>query len=198
MSSNSIFQLFQHSNPPLSPTPSPMGSNTSLHPFQYSNTFSPTMPPGTESMYYHPAGYPGTYTEYNTHWGLGHQQELVQNADQFTSQGPFATGLAATVDNDAHQCRWWMGDIPCDQECANFDELMKHLGHVHDVRGSATRELICQWMSNEEPCGKQRRRHGFRRHIGKHLGQSIACTDCDKSFSRRDTMRAHWKKEHAK
>jgi len=78
---------------------------------------------------------------------------------------------------------------------------MDHLGRAHDVQGSAARRLVCQWMIDTgEPCGKKYRRDGFRRHIGTHVGLSVPCDepDCGKSFSRKDSMRAHFKKEHDK
>ncbi|KAF8420747.1 hypothetical protein L210DRAFT_3574187 [Boletus edulis BED1] len=73
---------------------------------------------------------------------------------------------------------------------------MVHLGEAHDVQGSADRRMHCYWWTNRGFCGKICRRDGMRRHIGTHVGCSFSCTECGKSFSRKDSMRAHAKKQH--
>lgn len=107
--------------------------------------------------------------------------------------------VATTTNNDSYQCRWLMDNIPCNQGFANFDKLIVHLGHMHDVQGSAARKLVCQWQeTNGWRCGKEFRRDGFRRHISTHLGISYPCPECDKHFSREDTMRTHRRMLHRK
>ena len=101
--------------------------------------------------------------------------------------------MAATTNN---QCKWLTGGMLCNQGFDNFDDLMVHLGRVHSVRGSAADMLVCQWLTGRGYCGKTYRRGAFRRHIGTHVGPSVSCAVCGKCYSRNDSMRAHWKKEH--
>ncbi|KAG8220494.1 hypothetical protein J3R82DRAFT_3191 [Butyriboletus roseoflavus] len=104
----------------------------------------------------------------------------------------------AAISSAGFPCRWCTGDIPCTQAFLEFDDLIVHLRQAHDVQGKADRKLDCQWLMNTGYCGKkQLRRDGFKRHIATHIGLSVTCTECNKSFSREDTLREH-KKDHAK
>ncbi|KAH0829000.1 hypothetical protein J3R83DRAFT_2449 [Lanmaoa asiatica] len=106
--------------------------------------------------------------------------------------------MTATTSDGTCQCRWLTGGRPCSQSFADFQYLIVHLNRVHDVQGSAARKLVCQWLTDNGRCGKEYRRGGYKRHIGTHLGYSVPCTECDKHFSREDSMRAHRKKKHGK
>ncbi|KAF8557864.1 hypothetical protein OG21DRAFT_1504849 [Imleria badia] len=113
---------------------------------------------------------------------------------------PPASGGVTTKTNHANRCKWLMGDIPCGQSFAVFDDLIGHLGREHNVQGPAERKLVCHWCTHRGSCGNQYRRDAYRRHIATHLNISFPCTvtDCDKSFSRVDSMRSHVKKKHSK
>lgn len=98
--------------------------------------------------------------------------------------------------NDRYQCNWLVADMPCGHIFTTFSNLIVHLGHAHDVRGSADRKLVCHWLTNNRSCGMVHRRDSFRRHISTHLSSSILCSECDRRFSRRDVLRAHIKRNH--
>ncbi|KAI9573224.1 hypothetical protein HD554DRAFT_1157648 [Boletus coccyginus] len=139
-------------------------------------------------------GHPGNpnYGGYNTNWG---QENLVQLANQLTSQGPSTAGVSAATDGESFQCKW--SAVPCGQAHADFDKLMEHLGDIHGVQGPAAQKFVCSWiMSDGRPCGKELRRDGFRRHIGTHVALKMLCTECGRPFSRKDSMSTHRKKEH--
>ena len=103
---------------------------------------------------------------------------------------------SATTTNSGCHCRWLSGGILCGQDCTNFDELIIHLGRVHDVQGPAGRRLACHWLTPVGICGKLCRRDAYRRHIATHLSHSVSCDECGKTFSRGDTLRGHRKKVH--
>lgn len=90
-----------------------------------------------------------------------------------------------------------MGDIPCSEGFAEFDDLVVHL-RVHGVQGGAERKLTCQWLTKNGFCSKELRRDGFKRHIASHIGRSVSCPECDKSYSREDTLRDHMKEHKGK
>lgn len=104
--------------------------------------------------------------------------------------------MAATTNNDNYQCEWFTDGILCGQGFANVDDLIDHLNHVHDVQGPAARKLDCQWLTARGCCGKRCRRDGIKRHIEIHAGCKVLCTECGRPFSRKDSMRAHMKKQH--
>ncbi|KAI9571079.1 hypothetical protein HD554DRAFT_2078125 [Boletus coccyginus] len=170
------------------------------HLLQHSPLFPPPAAPlCPQSPYRLPAEIPAyPNCGYNTHWGLEQEQVLLHNANKMTVAGPSAAGVVSTANNDGCQCKWSPGGIPCNQVLADFDGLMGHVGHAHGVQGPAARKLVCQWMTDRGSCGKEYRRDGFRRHVGTHVGLSVPCTECGKSFSRSDSMRAHVKKDHSK
>ncbi|KAI9573237.1 hypothetical protein HD554DRAFT_1158339 [Boletus coccyginus] len=111
---------------------------------------------------------------------------------------PASGGEAMASNYDASQCQWLIGGIPCGQHFVTFDDLIVHLGCEHDVQGPAERKLVCRWWTHGESCGNQYRRDAFRRHIATHLNHSFPCTvtDCNKSYSRLDSLRSHIKKSH--
>ena len=102
------------------------------------------------------------------------------------------------TNNDGNQCcKWRMPNgMLCNQGFANFNGLVEHLGREHDVQGSASRRIVCRWLSHRGLCGQEYRRDAFRRHIGIHVRLFVPCTECGKRFSRSDTLRAHLTKEH--
>ena len=102
------------------------------------------------------------------------------------------------TNNDGNQCcKWRMPNgMLCNQGFANFNGLVEHLGREHDVQGSASRRIVCRWLSHRGLCGQEYRRDAFRRHIGIHVRLFVPCTVCGKRFSRSDTLRAHLTKEH--
>jgi len=106
-------------------------------------------------------------------------------------------GVAA-MSNSANQCQWLIAGLPCGQHFTTFDNLIAHLGREHDVQGPAGRKLVCQWGTYRGSCGNQYRRDAYRRHVATHLNHSFSCTvkDCNKSYSRADTLRSHMKKTH--
>ncbi|KAN0081612.1 hypothetical protein V8E55_009236 [Tylopilus felleus] len=177
-----------------------MDSDTSL-------PFSPTTlldPPLTYPNHL-PVVYQGTYTYnggFNPNWGAAQQQEFLYNAIQMMGGQPSTAGTTAatsgTTNNHGHQCRWFTGGVLCAQSFASFDDLMDHLSCVHDVQGSAGRRMFCQWWTNRGCCNNEYRRDAFRRHIRTHTGHSVLCTECNRPFSRKDSMRAHLRKQHGK
>ncbi|KAF8132007.1 hypothetical protein EV363DRAFT_1131120, partial [Boletus edulis] len=185
---------------PSSSSSSPMDPGHPFHPPQHSNLSFLTAPPGNPSVHYPPPGmYQGTHHHqggFNTNWGPAQQQQFFYNVHQTAGGGSSTAGTAAQTNNVGHRCQWLTGDTVCNQVFATFDDLMVHLGRVHDMRGSADREMRCQWWTTRGCCGKKCRRDGMRRHTGTHIGCSFSCTECGKPFSRRDSMRAHAKKQH--
>ncbi|KAF8137627.1 hypothetical protein EV363DRAFT_1127016, partial [Boletus edulis] len=95
-------------------------------------------------------------------------------------------------------CQWLTGGMLCSRDFATLDHLMMHLGHAHCVQGPTGQYIVCQWWSHTGRCDKVFRKDAFKRHLGTHVGFSFPCPECGKSFSRKDTMLAHCKKQHAK
>jgi len=183
-------------NPQMSWLPSLSISPMSTNPLFYILQDPPPSSP-TAQLKPHPAVYLVTYS-YNPEWGQAQQVAFLHNVIQTSNKQPSTSGPAPTTDDDRYQCKWLVSGIPCHQRFANFDELMIHMGGEHDVQGSSDRKLDCEWFTSGRACGKKCRRDGIRRHIGTHVGDSVPCTHCDKSFSRSDSMRAHVKRHHNK
>ena len=108
------------------------------------------------------------------------------------------SGIATT--HHANQCKWLVGGLPCDQCFLTFDELVTHLACEHNVQGPAERKLVCEWCTHRGSCRNQYWRDAFRHHIATHLKISHPCTvvDCNKSFSRVDSLHSHMRKQHRK
>ena len=76
-------------------------------------------------------------------------------------------------------CQWLMPNgMPCNKVFINFSGLMEHLGREHDVQGSASRRVVCRWLSHQGLRGQEYRRDAFRRHIGIHVRLFVRCTEC--------------------
>ncbi|KAG9312295.1 hypothetical protein JVU11DRAFT_7605 [Chiua virens] len=199
----------------------PTGAPHSLQPTHANPQATPSVVPtlGNTSLAVYSSTFPYD-ARYNNNWGPTQEHLFLQHATQMTGVGgPSTTGWdpqvhhnsdtadyglwlfsrqAAPLDTHHYQCLWGTNGIICSHVAIDFDELMLHLGRVHDVQGTAARKIDCQWLTERGICGMQYRRDGFRRHIGTHLGLSVPCIHCGKSFSREDSLRAHIKKCHEK
>lgn len=151
---------------------------------------------------------PECRTMHDLHWSFIQQcwsqmeerptaEEIVITIQQFLDQSPQLQSLrdmpasprvaATTVNSGNYRCQW----LSCEQACEDLDELMLHMGSLHDMRGPAERLLVCHWMTEGRICGGDYRRSAFRRHMRTHLHLRHVCITCGKTFSRADTLRSH-------
>ncbi|KAF8557836.1 hypothetical protein OG21DRAFT_1504796 [Imleria badia] len=180
-----------------------MDHNHLSYTIQPSTPSPPSASLGLQSTYHLPQAvhlaYTGYHGAYNTDWGPEQQQVFLVNATQNMGGDPSTAGVAPITSNVGYTCMWVTSDVLCAQGFAKFDDLMIHLARVHDMQGAADRKLVCRWLTNNNVCcSKERVRNGLRRHIRTHVGHKVPCTECGKPYSREDSMRAHWKKEHGK
>lgn len=107
------------------------------------------------------------------------------------------------VPDDAQECGW-MNDAThevCSELVpAGRPPMLLHLNTAHDIRGPETTEVECMWVVLKSgyklPCGKKFQRRNIPRHIGTHLGLRFPCEQCEKSFTRSDSLRNHERDNH--
>ncbi|CDH51659.1 zinc finger protein glis3 [Lichtheimia corymbifera JMRC:FSU:9682] len=100
------------------------------------------------------------------------------------------TTMSSSRDTERYFCHW--GE--CNVQTGQLAELIQHIRHVHV--GSGKQAYYCKWAG----CSRQDKpfvkRHKMHNHIRTHTGEKpFACKiqDCDKRFSRLDSLKTHMK-----
>jgi len=102
---------------------------------------------------------------------------------------------------DEVECCWRVDKHRCGKILPEVD-LGPHLAADHDACGADTRRLICMWIiltkdGSQSLCGASFRRDNLKRHMAIHLGnQKYECSICQRTYSRADTLKGHYKKSH--
>lgn len=107
------------------------------------------------------------------------------------------------VPDDAQECGWMneaTHEVCSELVPAGRPPMLLHLNTAHDIRGPETTEVECMWVVLKSgyklPCGKKFQRRNIPRHIGTHLGLRFPCEQCEKSFTRSDSLRSHERDNH--
>lgn len=92
-----------------------------------------------------------------------------------------------------HTCGWVVSGEPCNAVLFPRD-FSRHL-RDHGVRGNNAAAISCGWVACDNP---QMNRGNVLRHVFEvHLELRFECPDCGMSFSRRNSLNNHRRREHS-
>lgn len=101
--------------------------------------------------------------------------------------------LALPYEKQPRQCGWVDGGVACSYPLLP-NEFSAHLRALHGVTGDEKTLMTCRWVG----CNTPMTRGSVLRHVFEtHLGIKSQCPECGLEFSRKDSMKKHYRSKHS-
>ncbi|KAI6146106.1 hypothetical protein BKA82DRAFT_2958311 [Pisolithus tinctorius] len=102
--------------------------------------------------------------------------------------------LALPYEKQPRQCGWVDGGVACSYPLLP-NEFSAHLRALHGVTGDEKTPMTCRWVGCNTPMTRGSvLRHVFETHLGINKCQ---CPECGLEFSRKDSMKKHYRSKHS-